>query len=204
MKNSILLCVIAFALFSCGQKKEADKKTVNDDLADLKNVLAKKLPKRTAEEMRMDSVYEDIVDSVNSFIAAYGDGRGLGDAWWDSKITADQPFNRIRLCKTLGGTTTVIERRIFPFNDRGEVLGYTLVKEYLADNTFRYFVESSRFMRNEEIVKERKREYVETPEEMVLATEAYRVRLKQAFDNRAVLNGRQEREKNIRSLSKNG
>ncbi|HSE56847.1 MAG TPA: hypothetical protein VLB02_02055, partial [Candidatus Paceibacterota bacterium] len=193
----------AFVLFSCNQKNETEKKTsVTIDTVS-KATLAKRLPTRTAGEMLMDSIYKNVVDSVNTFIDTYGDGRGLGDAWWDSKIPNDQPFNRIRLCKTIGDAL-IIERRIFPFNNKGEVLGYMIDKEYFSDSTYRYFVESSRYMKNEEVKKDRKTEQITTPEEMALATEVYRTRLKQAYDNLAILNGKQEKQKTIQTLSKNG
>ena len=204
MKKSFLFCLIAFILVSCNQQSEPTKEPTNAVKEVLKDSKKVTTPQRSPGEVQMDYLYKNTVDSINSFVNKYKDADGgISDVWWDSKSSNDQPFKRIRLCEG-DDDALIIERRPFPFNSNLEVLGYSIEKEYGKDSSYKYFVESSRFKKNAEVIKDRKRQYISDPEEMVVATKIFYQRLREARENISVLNGKKENQKVIQLLSKNG
>lgn len=205
MKKIALFCLTVFTLFSCNQDTASTKKESVKVAVELpKSQTVSTVPARTMQEMQMDSVYESTVKIIDSFVHEYkDDDYGIDDVWWDSKKPNDQPFNRIRLCQSTGDALIIERRRVKP-NANLEVLGYLIDKDYRKDSTFIYFIESSRFMKNEEVSKDRKRHNVTNLEEMIIATEIFRTRLQEARNNIAILNGKQENQQAIRSLGKNG
>jgi hypothetical protein len=207
MKKIALICVIAIALFSCNQNPQS----VEPSEEDYKSAIVEKIlnqsdtpvSRMTAEEIQMDSVYKSTVNLINSFVDKYKDkDGGINDVWWDSKNPTDKAFNRIRLCGSVGNAL-IIERRPFPFKSDLEVLGYTLSRTE-SHGRYNYFVQSSRFRKNEEIEEDRKHQDIITLEELVIATEIFHKRLQEAYENLSRLNGKQENQNTIRSFQKNG
>lgn len=204
MKNVILFCTIVFTLFSCNQKPNTTQEEPTTKAVETSAKVSKSsMTVQQMQQIQMDSVYNNTIQSVNAFVDQNGNNDGLEDIWWDSKKPSDKAFNRIRLCKSIGNAL-IIERRPFPFSSDLDVVGYKLDREYKNDSSYVYFIESNHYKNNKEIVSETKRYYVTTFEEIVLSTEIFHKRLQEARENLSNLNGKEYNKKTIQSMSKNG
>lgn len=204
MKNVILFCTIVFTLFSCNQKPNSTLEEPTTKAVETSAKVSKSsMTVQQIQQIQIDSVFNNTIQSVNAFVDQNGDNDGLEDVWWDSKKPSDKAFNRIRLCKSIG-SALIIERRPFPFSSDLDVLGYKIDREYKNDSSYIYFIESSHYKHNKEIASETKHYSVTTLEEMILATEIFHKRLQEAHENLSNLNGKDYNKKTIQAMSKNG
>jgi hypothetical protein len=191
-----LIAIVATLFASCNTKEVATKTAQVPEQIVKKDSVKQNSPHVTV----LDSIYQQTEISLKKFISEHGDPK-FSDVWWDSKKGEDQPFKRIRICP-IAGTALIIERRPFPFTDKGEVLGYSVTKEK-TNTSCKYVVEASRFVRNKQV--ESHKEEISTPGEMLKAVEIFQQRLQEARLNvTAVEANSHENEANIKKLSKNG
>lgn len=210
MKKSLLFLatLVIISSFSC-RSKSGKRLPADDEVVVVYNP-EYSTEGKARDEIKMDSIFNQVADSLNNFINTnieYFAHTHNNEIFWDSKNPQDIGFQNIRLNKKIAGKI-IIERRSNDRNMKDVVLGYTIGKQYdrTPGSPYPYYVESTYFKDGKEILKETKRESIQSEKDMEIATEIFRKRLKEAAEFVSTAKARKEtvRQTNIQLMSENG